>query len=240
MSTLLLDERPLQVLPNLAKAIGLHEALFVQQLYWLLREPRNGRELCGKKWIFNTVDEWLYFYFPFMTRRTFERMLKELEDKKLVESIQPEGRKSRRKYYRLADDARDRLSESAKMAASNPPKRRVPKTKTSIAKTSLPEESSNHSASSVDLMESPEPREAENLTHSKPLPSPKAETPLCGRSPLKPTREEFDKFIEEKNLEGVETHRDYDDIDWKKARDWRKFVLGLEKKIQTATTTSHQ
>ena len=33
---LLIDDQPLQVLPSLAEAIGLNEALILQQIHWLL------------------------------------------------------------------------------------------------------------------------------------------------------------------------------------------------------------
>lgn len=41
MSKLLINERPIQVLPRLAKEIGLNEEIFLQQLhYWLT--PHDG------------------------------------------------------------------------------------------------------------------------------------------------------------------------------------------------------
>lgn len=41
--SLLIEEPPLQILPSLAAAIGLNEAIVLQQLYWLLQQPNNGK-----------------------------------------------------------------------------------------------------------------------------------------------------------------------------------------------------
>ena len=47
MSRLLIDEPPLQVLPSLAREIGLNEAIMLQQIhYWLLK---SGNEFEGAK-----------------------------------------------------------------------------------------------------------------------------------------------------------------------------------------------
>ncbi len=47
-SSLLIEESPLQVLPSLAKAIGLNEAIFAQQLHYWLR-GKSGKEHDGKR-----------------------------------------------------------------------------------------------------------------------------------------------------------------------------------------------
>lgn len=56
-SSLLIEESPLQVLPSLAKAIGLNEAIFAQQLHYWLR-GKSGKEHGGRRWIYNTREEW--------------------------------------------------------------------------------------------------------------------------------------------------------------------------------------
>lgn len=101
MSSLLFPESPLLVLRSLATKIGLNEAIITQQLYWLLDQPGNGKTIDGHRWIFNTYEEWRIGYFPFWSARTIERAFINLRTMGVVESCQPEGRESRRKYYRL-------------------------------------------------------------------------------------------------------------------------------------------
>ncbi|AEC18373.1 hypothetical protein UMN179_02364 [Gallibacterium anatis UMN179] len=70
---LLIDDQPHQVLPALAKTIGLNEAIFLQQLHYLLNYSKNHIE--GKSWIFNTYEQWqeIFCYWSISTiRRTIE------------------------------------------------------------------------------------------------------------------------------------------------------------------------
>jgi hypothetical protein len=82
-SSLLIDEPPLQVLPTLAAAIGLNEAIFVQQLHWLLMH--SGKAVKGQegRWIYNTIAEWREKY-PFWSERTIKRIVKELKGKGIL------------------------------------------------------------------------------------------------------------------------------------------------------------
>lgn len=98
---LLINEPPLQVLPSLAKAIGLNEAVIIQQLHYLL-EGKHGAEIDGKKWIFNTYEQWQDF-FPFWSLDTIKRTFLSLEENRLVMSCQPDSG-NRRKYYRIDYD----------------------------------------------------------------------------------------------------------------------------------------
>jgi len=54
---LLIDEPPLQVLPGLAKAIGLNEALFLQQLHYWVDKSAHVYE--DRRWIYNTASGWV-------------------------------------------------------------------------------------------------------------------------------------------------------------------------------------
>jgi len=81
MSRLLIEEPPLQVLPSLAVAIGLHESLILQQIhYWL---QRNGKDIDGRLWTYNSYPEWQK-QFPFFSERTIQRLFRSLEEKKLL------------------------------------------------------------------------------------------------------------------------------------------------------------
>jgi hypothetical protein len=80
-SNLLFDEPPLVVIPSLAVAVGLEEAIVLQQLhYWLLRST-NERD--GRTWVYNTLAEWTE-QFPFWSTQTIRRVLNSLREKEVV------------------------------------------------------------------------------------------------------------------------------------------------------------
>lgn len=103
---LLIEESPLLVLPSLAQAIGLEEAIVVQQLHWLLKPKAGGiqfgKVVDGRRWIFNTYEQWSE-YFPFWSMSTLQRIFVRLEKMGIIMSCQPEGVMSRRKYYRIGE-----------------------------------------------------------------------------------------------------------------------------------------
>jgi len=81
MSKLLLDDQPLFVLPSLAKAVGLNESIFLQQLhYWLERSAHN---IEGRKWVYNTIQKWQE-QFPFWGYNTIRRIVEKLEKSGLI------------------------------------------------------------------------------------------------------------------------------------------------------------
>lgn len=81
MSRLLINEPPLQVLPSLAKEIGLNEAIMLQQMhYWLLK---SANEFTGVKWFYKTLEEW-QTEFPFWSTMTIRRTLGSLEKQKII------------------------------------------------------------------------------------------------------------------------------------------------------------
>lgn len=106
--SLIIAEPPLQVLPSLAIRIGLEEAIFLQQLYFYLNNPHNGRLIKGKRWIYKTLNDW-FKIFPFWSERTIRRLIGNLEGMHIIESCQPEGGLSRRKYYRINEGMLNRL-----------------------------------------------------------------------------------------------------------------------------------
>lgn len=130
----LVDEKPVLLLPSLAQALGLNEAIIVQQLhYWLTVnkvKERNFKD--GYYWTYNSIGSW-QTQFPFWCGRTIERMLWKLE----ADGIVVTGRHNklnldRTKWYRLdydklkeayrigqtvtMEDGNKRLSESDKMS----------------------------------------------------------------------------------------------------------------------------
>jgi hypothetical protein len=109
-SNLVLNEQPLLVLPSLAKLLGIEHAVVLQQLYWLLQNKNNGKELAdGERWIFNTYEQWTE-HFPWLSERALRRVFGDLEERGIVLSCQPEGLVSRRKYYRVSVGALAKLN----------------------------------------------------------------------------------------------------------------------------------
>lgn len=82
MSNLLINEPPLQVLPSLAKAVGLNEAIVLQQSHYWLRHARVKHD--GKMWFYKTFDEWQEQDFPFWSTRTIKRAVTSLINQDLL------------------------------------------------------------------------------------------------------------------------------------------------------------
>lgn len=81
MSRLLINEPPLQVLPSLAREIGLNEAIMLQQMhYWLIK---SSHEFEGVKWFYKTLEDW-QTEFPFWSTMTIRRTLTNLEKQKVI------------------------------------------------------------------------------------------------------------------------------------------------------------
>lgn len=81
MSKLLINEPPLLVLPSLAKAIGLNEAIVLQQIhYWLQSSPHFYD---GRRWVYNTAEGWQN-NFIFWSEPTVRRILTSLRNQGVV------------------------------------------------------------------------------------------------------------------------------------------------------------
>ncbi|MFJ7953646.1 DnaD domain protein [Lysinibacillus sp. NPDC096418] len=78
---LLINESPLQVLPSLAVKIGLNQALVLQQMHYWLRISKNIRD--GHKWVYKTLEDW-HKEFPFWSKSTLERIIRKLEEDRLI------------------------------------------------------------------------------------------------------------------------------------------------------------
>lgn len=78
MSSLLVNEKPILILPSLAEKVGLNEAVLLQQIhYWLVRS-RHLKE--GRKWIYNTYKDWKK-QMPFWSHATIGRTIRSLEER---------------------------------------------------------------------------------------------------------------------------------------------------------------
>ena len=110
-SRLLLSEHPLVLLPKLAVAIGLNEAVFLQQLhYWLQRAQERGDVGVihdERWWIYNTIPAWCQ-QFPFLSSRTVQRVVSKLTQRGLV--ITDRLARFPDVAQRTGHDPRDRIS----------------------------------------------------------------------------------------------------------------------------------
>ena len=107
MSKLLINEPPLQVLPTLAKAIGLNEAIILQQIHFL---TPYGKAKAGHKWVAKTAAEWGEI-FPFWSVITIRRALANLRTTGLVEATDQHNKANYDKtlWYRVNYPALDAL-----------------------------------------------------------------------------------------------------------------------------------
>jgi hypothetical protein len=110
---LLINEYPLQVLPSLATMVGLNEAIFLQQLHYWMRHKTQGKIVDNRKWIRNTVEEWIKDNFPFWDIGVIKRVTKNLGLDGLVDSRSDLNKLpiDRTKWYSINYAALDRLSQ---------------------------------------------------------------------------------------------------------------------------------
>jgi hypothetical protein len=116
-SSLLISDKPLLVLPRLAKAIGLNEAIVLQQVqFWLgVHEGIQRNFVDGRYWVYNSYEQWKEQFY-FWHRDTIRRTIKSLEDQELLISacLSPD-KGDRTKWYTINYE---RLKE---IEAANPP-----------------------------------------------------------------------------------------------------------------------
>ncbi|KJE28124.1 DnaD domain protein [Geobacillus kaustophilus] len=114
MATLLLDDQPLVILPQLAVAIGLNESIVVQQLHYWLEKSENVHD--GYKWVYNTYEDWRE-QFPFWSESTIRRIITKLEKIGIIVSANFNRSKiDKTKWYRIDYD---KLAEFTQEASSN-------------------------------------------------------------------------------------------------------------------------
>ncbi len=81
MNNLLIEEPPLQVLPGLAVAIGLNEAILLQQIhYWI---KKSSHRYDDRTWIYNSATKWQK-QFPFWSESTIRRTVNSLKKQELI------------------------------------------------------------------------------------------------------------------------------------------------------------
>lgn len=105
-SRALIPEPPLLVLPSLALAVGLNEAIVLQQLHFLTHGRRPGRD--GFKWVeMGNAD--MQHTFPFLSRNTLWRAVNVLRESGLIAVKETVGQPH---AYRLDHDAINKVIEA--------------------------------------------------------------------------------------------------------------------------------
>lgn len=120
-SRLLINENPLQVLPSLAVALkNLNEAVMLQQVqYWL---SRSNNEFEGRKWIYNTIEEWKN-QFPWLSERAVRDRFNSLIDKGVIVTANFNKAKfDRTKWYSIDYDKLNSLlsNENSENSSKKP------------------------------------------------------------------------------------------------------------------------
>ena len=123
--SLLFDFRPLVINPQLAERIGLNEAIVLQQLKYWLRETGSGVEHDGRRWVYNTVEQWQK-QFPFWSVDTVKRALKSLQTQGIILAEQlAKSKHDRTNHYAinyqsiaLFDEGNLHCSEEGKLPSS--------------------------------------------------------------------------------------------------------------------------
>lgn len=117
MSKLLIDDKPVMVLPKLACVIGLNEAIVLQQVhYWLETYRTAGSDSHfrdGSWWVYNTKVEWQE-NFPWWSDNTVWRALVKLRDLGLLKTTSAYNQKGydRTLWYTIDYDALAKLEKS--------------------------------------------------------------------------------------------------------------------------------
>ncbi|MFD1780156.1 DnaD domain-containing protein [Fredinandcohnia salidurans] len=75
---ILLNERPLIVVPTLAKLLGTNESIILQQIHYWLQRSKHIK--LGQKWVYLTYDQ-LVEQIPFISKSTIKRAILKLENK---------------------------------------------------------------------------------------------------------------------------------------------------------------
>ena len=109
MSKLITDEKPIVILPSLAKLLGINEAIILQQIHYWLERSNNIHD--GYKWVYNSVAEWQK-QFPWLAIATLKRKFKSLEDKGLLITANYNKAKfDKTKWYRIDYNALNEMKQ---------------------------------------------------------------------------------------------------------------------------------
>ncbi len=107
MSKLLIEDRPLQCLPKLAKRLGSADrAIILQQIHYLMQiaeeDDNEYKYINGGWWVYNTYKQWHEKYFSWLSESAIKRHILALEKACYLETMQSVKNKSdRTKWYTI-------------------------------------------------------------------------------------------------------------------------------------------
>lgn len=112
-SQYLITEPPIQVLPTLARTIGFHESIVLQQIHYWLKLPFSRHLINGSYWVRHTPERW-ESQFPFWDTKTICRLVKNLEKKGLLGCHQLRD-SGKAKYYTINYKALNKIISSPQL-----------------------------------------------------------------------------------------------------------------------------
>lgn len=116
--SILYTTKPIVLNVALAEAVGLNEAIVLQQLHYWLTDTRSGVEHDGRRWVFNTLDSWQE-QFPFWSTDTIKRAFTSLRKAGLIIVEQlAKHRHDRTNYYSIRYE-HDALVDECKLPSSS-------------------------------------------------------------------------------------------------------------------------
>ena len=118
MSNLLLKSRPLVIIPELAVRLGVSEAIILQQVQYWLNDTTSGVEIDGRRWIYNTIDQWKE-QFPFYSEKTIKRAFTNLKNLGVLNVEQLKKASHDRTNYYSINHENALLSDEVKMSPSS-------------------------------------------------------------------------------------------------------------------------
>ena len=115
--SLLIKNRPLLFSPELARRVGLNEAIALQQVAYWVRETESGVDYDGKRWIYNTYASWSK-QFPFWSEDTIKRTMQSLKNHGLILVEQLNKAQHDRTNFYTIDEGSIHLIDEGKTAPS--------------------------------------------------------------------------------------------------------------------------
>jgi len=106
-----MNESPLCVQPSLAVAIGLNEAIFLQQCHYWLNPKFNKNFIEGRHWVHKTLHQWSE-QFPFWGEKTIRRVISNLENLKIIISNVTSNGFKKTKFYTIDYDVLNEQTSS--------------------------------------------------------------------------------------------------------------------------------
>ncbi|ECX5785982.1 hypothetical protein F3331_13020 [Listeria monocytogenes] len=109
-NNLLINDYPLQVLPALAREIGLNEAIVLQQIHYWLNKKQNLHD--GRYWTYRSIQKWQEENFSFWSLNTVKRTFTSLREKKLLLTANYNKKKfDKTVWYSIDYDALEAMSQ---------------------------------------------------------------------------------------------------------------------------------